>query len=210
MYYGDRVLGHLGGICPVRIVAYGVRGYFVLSYFETTCRFISGKNRIQGGPHGRSGRSGEEKNLLPLPEFEPPDRPARRLGATTTMLSQLSNEIKTSEKWRNSDTLSWPQDMTQTTAKLHDAWGSSRWTGVWGAQSRLDAVAGKKNIQELNLELSLWISHYSNRATLAPRDRNNIGLTFNLLKPNGYLMHQHSTIVHSAYYIFKCFVFIRE
>ena len=35
----------------------------------------------------------------------------------------------------------------------------------------------------------------------------------NLLKPNGYVMHQqvkHSRILHSAHTVFMCFVFISE
>jgi hypothetical protein len=38
-------------------------------------------------------------------------------------------------------------------------------------------------------------------------------LTLNLLKPTGYLMHQHvqhSTTVHSAHTVFMCSVFISE
>ena len=33
----------------------------------------------------------------------------------------------------------------------------------------------------------------------------------NLLKPNGYMIHQkvsHLTIVHAAHFVFMCFVFI--
>jgi len=35
----------------------------------------------------------------------------------------------------------------------------------------------------------------------------------NLLKPNGYMIHQkvsHLTIVHAAHFVFMCFVFIWE
>ena len=38
-------------------------------------------------------------------------------------------------------------------------------------------------------------------------------LSFNLLKPNGHLMHQqvkHSRILHSAHTILMCFIFISE
>jgi hypothetical protein len=46
-------------------------------YVTTPCRFTPGKepryslNRSLGGPHSRSGRFGEKKNLSPLQGFEP-------------------------------------------------------------------------------------------------------------------------------------------
>ena len=47
-------------------------------------------NRRLGGPQKRSGRFGEGQVLLPLPRFEPPDRPVHSLKKTTQItLSQL-------------------------------------------------------------------------------------------------------------------------
>jgi len=49
-------------------------GHF-LSWKETRCSL----NREFGGPQTRSGRYVEQKNLVPSPGFEPPDRPALSL-----------------------------------------------------------------------------------------------------------------------------------
>jgi len=46
-------------------------------------------NRRQGGPQGRCGCFGEEKNFLPLSGFEPSDLLARSLVSVLTRLSRL-------------------------------------------------------------------------------------------------------------------------
>jgi hypothetical protein len=41
MYYGDNVLGHLGSVCPVHIVAYGVlKAFLVVKACSQYCTFI--------------------------------------------------------------------------------------------------------------------------------------------------------------------------
>jgi hypothetical protein len=63
------------GIAP-RILGIGTRWRWVVS-FTTRLLYPQGKslwyplNRL-GGPQGRSGRGGEEKNSDPLPGIEPP------------------------------------------------------------------------------------------------------------------------------------------